>query len=456
MKPARDLYQTIRIKKDHTVRLPSVQYINDLKKAGKLSQRSDIHNLAIEFGKGSTGLLLGFNFGLLKGAYDTVTGLVKLIYQLFTGELYAMFKKLLSMSWEEVTQLFGGLFDSFEKKWNHPNPYDRWFFRGEVLGQIVFEIALAVLSAGGGLVKNLSRIEKLVPIINKFQSLKKVVITAAKSKLGKAEQAILEKKGIFGFFAWLRKRKVKKLLPEFKARLTNRLQNTPNFTLRHTDDELLNILMKGKELKLADDVIDDLLFISCRDAKPLDANEVVKQMDNWVNVVQKHGLPYKFKNKQDFEIFKKDLKQELNNIGVSTSDVRIQGSSLRTPNANDVDLVVFIDKQAFAQHLKTAFGQIKNNATGQTINLQNKSFKELQELAQDIYKNGANYSSRDDKFRYALQKGKISSKTRQPYIISGLRNARKSIAKKYPHLNVEDISVMFKGGDLDVKPYIKL
>ncbi|WP_299455329.1 SH3 domain-containing protein [uncultured Microscilla sp.] len=207
MKPARDLYQTIRIKKDHTVRLPSTEYINDLKKAGKLSQRSDIHNLAIEFGKGSTGFLLGFNFGLLKGAYDTVTGLVKLIYQLFTGELYAMFKQLFSMSWDDVQKLFGKILGDFEKKWNAPNPYDKWFFRGQVLGQIVFEIALAILSAGGGLVKNLARIEKLVPIINKFQSLKKVVITAAKSKLGKAEQAMLEKNGLEWLLFWRRKKK---------------------------------------------------------------------------------------------------------------------------------------------------------------------------------------------------------------------------------------------------------
>ncbi|EAY28340.1 SH3 domain-containing protein [Microscilla marina] len=183
MKPARDLYQTIRIKKDHTVRLPSTEYINDLKKAGKLSQRSDIHNLAIEFGKGSTGFLIGFNYGLLKGAYDTVTGLVKLIYQLFTGELYAMFKQLFSMSWDDVQKLFGKILGDFEKKWNAPNPYDRWFFRGQVLGQIVFEIALAIVSAGGGIVKNLARIEKLVPIINKFQSLKKVIATATKTKV---------------------------------------------------------------------------------------------------------------------------------------------------------------------------------------------------------------------------------------------------------------------------------
>ncbi|EAY25213.1 SH3 domain-containing protein, partial [Microscilla marina] len=229
MKPARDLYQTIRIKQDHTVRLPSTEYIDDLKKAGKLSQRSDIHNLAIEFGKGSTGFLLGFNFGLLKGAYDTVTGLVKLIYQLFTGELYAMFKQLFSMSWDDVQKLFGKILGDFEKKWNAPNPYDKWFFRGQVLGQIVFEIALAILSAGGGLVKNLSRIEKLVPIINKFQSLKKVVITAAKSKLGKAEKLELDKSGIWGF-----------VLRKFRGNLIKKADDVVNRFPDHINIEKLS------------------------------------------------------------------------------------------------------------------------------------------------------------------------------------------------------------------------
>lgn len=247
MKPARDLYQTIRIKKDHTVRLPSIQYINDLKKAGKLSQRSDIHNLAIEFGKGSTGFLIGFNYGLLKGAYDTVTGLVKLIYQLFTGELYAMFKKLFSMSWEQVQELFGAILGNFEKKWNHPNPYDRWFFRGEVLGQIVFEIALAILSAGGGLVKNLSRIEKLVPIINKFQSLKKVVVTAAKSKLGKAEQAMLNKNGLEWLLFWRRKK---------KDNLTD-IDNLPKLTDAVLEKGVRDALQK--KLKLSDSKMNQII-----------------------------------------------------------------------------------------------------------------------------------------------------------------------------------------------------
>lgn len=198
MADARRVYQAIRIKADHTIRLPSLQYINDLKKSGKLSQRSNLHNLAIEWGKGSIGFLKGFNYGLLKGAYDTVAGVVKLIYQLITGELYAMFKKLLSMSWEEIKQLFGALWSDFKKKWNHPNPHDRWFFRGEVLGQVAFEIALAVLTAGGGLAKNLAKVEKLVPILNKFNGMKKAIATATKTQadelIGKIRQAAAKRK----------------------------------------------------------------------------------------------------------------------------------------------------------------------------------------------------------------------------------------------------------------------
>ena len=205
MADARKVYSTIRIKAGYTVRLPSEQYINELKKTGQVSQRSDLHDLAIEWGKGALGFFKGFNVGMIKGAVDTVVGLLKLIWQLITGELYAMFKKLLSMSWDEVKQLFGALWGDFKKKWNHPNPHDRWYFRGLVMGQVVFEIALAVLSAGGGLLKNLSRIEKLVPIINKFHGLKKAMATAVKTKLGKAAKADLEKLGFGGWFiAWIR------------------------------------------------------------------------------------------------------------------------------------------------------------------------------------------------------------------------------------------------------------
>ncbi|GAA3523211.1 hypothetical protein GCM10022393_42490 [Aquimarina addita] len=132
------------------------------------------------------------------------------------------------------------------------------------------------------------------------------------------------------------------LLSAFKSKLSSRVNSASGFVLKHTNEQISAIIQKGKALGLSDDVIDDLLFISCRDAKLIDADGLMKQMDNWVNVVQKRGYPYKFADIVEFNRFKSDLKNRLNSIGISNSDVRIQGSSLRSPDASDVDLVAMV------------------------------------------------------------------------------------------------------------------
>lgn len=53
------------------------------------------------------------------------------------------------------------------------------------------------------------------------------------------------------------------ILNAFKSRLSSRISQSKGFKLIHTDKEIASIIEKGKALGLADDVIDDFVYISC-------------------------------------------------------------------------------------------------------------------------------------------------------------------------------------------------
>ncbi|MHA7831420.1 MAG: hypothetical protein ACX93O_09985 [Flagellimonas sp.] len=248
------------------------------------------------------------------------------------------------------------------------------------------------------------------------------------------------------------------LLSAFKSRLSSRLTHYSGFTLTHSDAEIIAIIQKGKTLSLSDEVIDDFLLISCRNSKAISSSELIVQMDNWVNVVKQRGFPYRFNSLGEFNQFSNDLKNGLNSIGLPINDVRIQGSSLRTPNASDLDLVAFIDDVSFNNFLKSAFGtnQIKKN--GMNIDVTQMSDIELSQLASDIDADISRtiFNSKSRTFANSFATRKISAKSTTPELVSGLNGLKNTISGQYSGLNIEDISIMTTGGNLDLKPFIKL
>jgi hypothetical protein len=239
-------------------------------------------------------------------------------------------------------------------------------------------------------------------------------------------------------------------------RIQQRIANNPKFKLAYSNDEVMAILNKGKELGLSDRLVEDMIQTGSREAKRLSAGELETQMENWANVVSKRGFPFKFGGLDDFKQFGTDLKAELGKSGLPSDDVRIQGSSLRNPNANDVDLSVFIDQSAFDKLLidrydgKIAFtDKAPAPNTGTKIKLTGMSNAELMELAKDIENNPRNYNSLAKTFMNAELNGQLNSKGD---ISAGLKAAAKTIAAKYPGLNIETISVEVRGGAFDLQP----
>jgi predicted nucleotidyltransferase len=70
-------------------------------------------------------------------------------------------------------------------------------------------------------------------------------------------------------------------------------------------------------------------------------------MDNFTTIVSKRGFPYLFDDAAKFDAFKSDVKALLDKYKIPSSNVKVQGSSLRTASAADVDIAVLVSQQEF-------------------------------------------------------------------------------------------------------------
>jgi hypothetical protein len=136
---------------------------------------------------------------------------------------------------------------------------------------------------------------------------------------------------------------------KIEENVRNRISSltSTEFKLTYSSDEIKSIVQSGENLGLDSKSIEDLLFTGSRVKKSISPNELVRQMDNYVNIVSKRGFPYKFNSAKDFVSFTIDLKGLLAKSGLPVDDIRIQGSSLRTPDAKDVDIAVFVSEGQF-------------------------------------------------------------------------------------------------------------
>ncbi|MCD9017600.1 fibronectin type III domain-containing protein [Parachryseolinea silvisoli] len=252
--------------------------------------------------------------------------------------------------------------------------------------------------------------------------------------------------------------KVEELFAAFKVKLTTRVGGAKGFTLKHTDKQIKAMMQKGLDLDLPEDVIEDFIFISCRDDKPIAAAELMNQMDNWVNVVSNpnvRGYPYKFLSKDQFEAFSNELKAGLDKIGIPSDNVRIQGSSLRTPDAKDVDMAVLITDADFDQFLVKRFSKRIATKAGTGLDLTGKSAQELRQIADDIFTNPGNYNSQAESFSKAMRERKIGAYSNDK-IIPGHKDLYHQMQASYANLAIDNLTVQTAGGAFDLKPFITL
>jgi hypothetical protein len=86
--------------------------------------------------------------------------------------------------------------ESFKAAWNNPNPEEKWKFFGKIVGMILFEVVLAILTAGAGLALNAAA--KSSALVAKLPKLVKVIdaLTPDLKKVPDVDRDKLVRKGI--------------------------------------------------------------------------------------------------------------------------------------------------------------------------------------------------------------------------------------------------------------------
>ena len=185
------IYHGSTILKGHNIWLPSPSYVRLLQSSGVIGSRPGWINAAVDIGKGIAGFSTGIVSGVFGSLWDTLTGLwelgksiVSTVKGALDGSLFASIKSIYdavtNMTWEdfkdmvdEVITMGKNAFTSFMEKWEHPDTYKKWHFRGYTIGAIALEVVLAIFTGGGTLgVKVLAKIGKYFPklmgVLNKL------------------------------------------------------------------------------------------------------------------------------------------------------------------------------------------------------------------------------------------------------------------------------------------------
>jgi hypothetical protein len=126
---------------------------------------------------------------------------------------------------------------------------------------------------------------------------------------------------------------------------------------KYSDAELDDILAHGRSLGLTPEEAADFAKAGAipkkvsakhpegRDRIPPD--ELKQQMDNWTNEVKPRGYPYLFDSEEQFQQVTGKLNDLGEQFGLPKGQMLVQGSSLRTPGAKDVDLALIVPDKEF-------------------------------------------------------------------------------------------------------------
>ncbi|GAA4276779.1 eCIS core domain-containing protein [Aquimarina mytili] len=250
---------------------------------------STLADIAIGIAAFVVGLLHGAVMSIADvfiGLYDLVVLIKDIIVKLFKGTLIsdakAFFKDISKIKMSDILKMVG-------EKWNHPNVWDRWKFRGYVIGYAIVEILMLVFSGGivtaikwagkagkfGKLAKYLGKLKSVQKIMNKANTLKGKGVEKVRKAL-KAANALSEAHGWaarvlripLGILKRLSKADIGKLkkLPQWARERFARMANNAKLRLLGCSspckvdvDEIqkaLKLVSKGgKVLSTVDDVI---------------------------------------------------------------------------------------------------------------------------------------------------------------------------------------------------------
>lgn len=248
-----------------------------------------------------------------------------------------------------------------------------------------------------------------------------------------------------------------KLIKPVKSSVMKRIAGDAKFAFTHTDDELRAIIAKGKEAGLSMKDIEHLVFASCRKDKPLNAIQLMDQID-FHKYLKQRGFPAKFRNMADFKQFTNSLKDEFRAIGVATDDVRIQGSAVRSPKAGDIDAAAMISQSDFNNLIRRVYAT-KLKEGGVALDISKFTDDELLKLAQRIEANPKNFNgvARND-FHFNFVNKVLQPVPKKKAVIKVLKldQLLAKLQQQFPHLNIDNFTIQVRGGKYDSHPFWKL
>jgi hypothetical protein len=185
------LFNSVKLYEGGRVRIPTKAFVEKAKADGLIKQPTSARETLVEMIKYGDYFLEGAYDGFVTAAQDFVQGIWDMIKSIFTGDIFdqlsEMWDYVSNASWTEVKALFSGAVGDFQEKWLNDDLEKRWHFRGEVLGQILFELVLAIFTGGGAILGKISNATKLGKMLGKLNSkvgkLKKSVPSSVRKKL---------------------------------------------------------------------------------------------------------------------------------------------------------------------------------------------------------------------------------------------------------------------------------
>ncbi len=229
-KPSLDAdWDTTTTEAGRQIWIPGEGYVKSLK--GKVSSGSFTYeawqtvkgavSAVGEFLVGSIAFVAGILHGALESLWDILVGLKDLVVMiwdilksLFQGELISDAKKL----WDDLSNLklsevFDAVSDSLDKKWNADSTWDRWHFRGWLIGYIAMEIITTFFTGGlATAVKWVGKSAKVAKLLEKLPALARLAKRAEAFKDAKAVAKLREAmhakavKGLSVAHQWVAKR----------------------------------------------------------------------------------------------------------------------------------------------------------------------------------------------------------------------------------------------------------
>jgi hypothetical protein len=247
------------------------------------------------------------------------------------------------------------------------------------------------------------------------------------------------------------------LVKPVKDAVIKRITGDTKFAFTHTDEELRAIIAKGKAVGLSQKEIEHLIFTSCRKDKPLNAIQLMNQID-FHKYLKSRGFPAKFKNMKDFDDFKSFLRDQFSAIGVKTDDLRIQGSAVRSATADDIDAAAMISHSDFDNLIKKIYGtKLKENNIA--LDLKNYSHDDLVDLAKRIDNNPTSFNGtarQDFYFNFTNKILQPIPKKKAVYQAMDLGRMLEALQKRFPHLNIDNFTIQVRGGKYDSYPFWQL